>query len=62
MVTVPPEKKEEFEKIMENNVFSQIGVVSDDCKLKVRGLDGDYVINSDLNYLKLVWKKTLGDL
>ncbi len=62
VVTVPPEKKEEFEKIMENNVFSQIGVVSDDCKLKVRGLDGDYVINSDLNYLKLVWKKTLGDL
>jgi len=62
IVTVPSEKKEEFEKIMKGTAYSQIGVVTPDKKLRIKGLDGNYVVDADLGRLKEVWKSTLKDM
>ena len=57
-----PEKKEEFEGIMENNVYAQIGIVTKAKKLRIKGLNGAYIIDTDLDRLKKAWKSTLGAL
>jgi len=61
-VTVPPERKEVFEKIMDGNVYSEIGIVTGDNRLKIKGLNGKPLIDSNLDHLRAVWKKTLGGL
>ncbi|MFX1465550.1 MAG: AIR synthase-related protein [Promethearchaeota archaeon] len=61
IITVPPEKKEDFEKIMGDTNYSQIGIVTQDKKLKIKGINGRPVIDSDLDQLKKAWKSTLGD-
>ena len=61
ILTVPSEKKEEFERIMRENIYSQIGIVIQDTKLKIKGLDGNFLIDSDLDFLKKAWKNTLGN-
>lgn len=62
IVTVPPERKDEFEKIMEGNVYSQIGIVTNDGKLRIRGSTGNYIVDLDLEHLKEIWKSTLRGL
>jgi len=62
IVTVPPERKDEFEKIMEGSVYSQIGVVTYNNNLRIKGSSGSYVVDSDLAHLKEVWKSTLRGL
>jgi phosphoribosylformylglycinamidine synthase len=59
LVEVPFKFKDEFESRMQGAVFSEIGFVSGDSSLKVTGLEGKIIINSDLNELKNAWKKTL---
>ncbi|MFX1519722.1 MAG: AIR synthase-related protein [Promethearchaeota archaeon] len=61
IVTISPEKKEEFERIMRDSMYSQLGIVTQDRILKIKGLDGNFLIDSDLDYLKKAWKSTLGD-
>jgi phosphoribosylformylglycinamidine synthase len=61
IVTVYPEKKEEFERTMGDNTYSLLGIVTRDKKLKIKGLDGNFLIDSNLDYLKKAWKSTLGD-
>ncbi len=62
IVTVPKNMKEEFEVVMRGNTCTEIGVVTDEKRLKITGLDGIYIINSDINRLKEVWKRPLGDV
>jgi len=62
IVTVPPERKGEFESLMAGTACSQIGVVTYDKRLKVKGLGGSYIIDSDTGRLKEAWKATMGDL
>lgn len=62
VVTVPPENKEEFEEVMGDNVYEQIGTVTGDNRLKIMGLLGLYETDLDLGHLKEVWKGTLGDM
>ncbi|MDE1825383.1 MAG: phosphoribosylformylglycinamidine synthase [Candidatus Micrarchaeota archaeon] len=62
VVTIPPEKKEEFEKIMERNSCAQIGVVTEDSAMRIKGLDGEEIVGLDVSWLKRVWKSTLGEL
>lgn len=62
VVTIPPEKKEEFERIMNGNVYAQVGVVTDNNRLRIKGLDGKQIIDSDIDHMKSVWKNTLGAL
>ncbi len=60
IVTVSPEKKVEFETIMGTNIHAHIGIVTQDKKLKIEGLDGNLLIDSNLDLLKKAWKSTLG--
>jgi phosphoribosylformylglycinamidine synthase len=62
IITVPPEKKEDFERIMDDKNYSQIGIVTQDKKLKIKGINGRPIIDSDLDQLKKAWKTFLGDL
>jgi phosphoribosylformylglycinamidine synthase len=59
IVTVPINKKEEFESVMRGNTYAEVGVVTDEQRLKIRGLDEYYIINSDINRLKAMWKRPL---
>ncbi len=60
LVEIDKNKQEEFEKIMEGNVFARIGEVSADKKLVVIGLNDKPVVEEDVNELKKVWKGTFG--
>lgn len=62
IVTVPPEKKDEFEKIMEGNACASVGLVTEEPKIKIKGLNGEYIIDSDIKHLKEVWGETLGGM
>ncbi len=59
VATILPENQKAFEKTMGQNVFAKIGVVTVDKSLKIYGLKGERIINSDINSLKSAWKKTL---
>ncbi len=59
IVTVPPERKREFEDIMKGTVFAEVGRIDGSGMLRVKGLSGAYVIDSDLAMLKDAWKRTL---
>ena len=59
VVTVPMDKREEFERVMRGNAYAHVGFVTDEQRLKIRGLEGYYVVDADINRLKEVWKSTL---
>jgi phosphoribosylformylglycinamidine synthase len=59
VVTVPPEKKGEFERIMDGNVCAEVGSVTDDNRLRVEGLGGKRIIDLDINEMKSAWKNAL---
>ncbi len=59
LVTVHPEKREQFEAVMGGNCFASIGVVTDDGVLSISGLNGSAVVKADLAELKEAWQKTL---
>ena len=59
LVTVPMEKKEEFERVIQGNAYAHIGFVTEERRLKIRGLEGRYVVDADIDSLKEVWKSTL---
>ncbi len=61
IVTVPAEKKEEFEKIVNGISFANVGVVTQSKQLKVTGIDGSQIIDIDINDLKNKWQNTLRD-
>jgi phosphoribosylformylglycinamidine synthase len=62
IVTVPRDMKEEFELVMQGNTFAEIGSVTDEPRLKIRGVNDHYIINSDINRLKEIWKRPLEDV
>ncbi|MEI6209066.1 MAG: phosphoribosylformylglycinamidine synthase subunit PurS [Desulfuromonadales bacterium] len=62
LVTVHPEKRDEFETILSGNCFAPIGVVTEEPVLTIVGLAGDPVIAADLAGLKEAWQQTLRDL
>jgi phosphoribosylformylglycinamidine synthase len=62
IVTIPPEKKEEFEKVMAGTTHAQIGVVTGDSTLRIRGLNDEYIVDTDIHRLKDEWKRPLRDM
>jgi phosphoribosylformylglycinamidine synthase len=62
LVTVHPEKRDEFEAIMSGNCFASIGVVTEDPTLSITGLNGAPVVTADLAELKEAWQQTLREL
>ncbi|KAF0221725.1 MAG: phosphoribosylformylglycinamidine [Geobacteraceae bacterium] len=62
LVTVHPEKRDEFEAVMSGNCFASIGVVTEEPDLAITGLNGSTVVKADLAELKEAWQKTLREL
>jgi phosphoribosylformylglycinamidine synthase len=62
LVTVHPEKRDQFESIMSGNCFASIGVVTEEPVLTVTGLSGSTVVQAGLADLKEAWQKTLREL
>lgn len=62
VVTIPLEKREEFERIMSGSVFAQVGIVTDGDRIRIMGLDGNRMIDADLNGLKSAWQSTLRNM
>ncbi|MDD2853841.1 MAG: AIR synthase-related protein, partial [Desulfuromonadaceae bacterium] len=62
LITVHPEQRKQFENIMHGNCFASIGVVTEETKLAITGLNGDAVITACLAELKEAWQQTLREL
>jgi len=62
VVTIHPDKKDIFERYMNQCTFAQIGFVRDDEKFIVKGINGDVIINTDINILRESWQKTLKEI
>ena len=59
IVTVHPENKDSFEKLLNGLVFSHIGYVTEDKIFVVRGINGNIIISETIKTLKKAWQKTL---
>jgi phosphoribosylformylglycinamidine synthase len=62
LVTVHPEKRDQFEAVMGGNCFASIGVVTEAQELLITGLNGGVVVKADLAELKEAWQQTLREL
>jgi len=58
VVTVRPENKVKFEKILEKTAYASIGTVKG-TRLVVKGLAGNVIIDSPIADLKAAWQQTL---
>jgi len=58
IVEVEPENYDTFAKLMLNLPFGQIGKVTEEKTLLIKGQDGKAVIKADLSSLKEAWQKT----
>ncbi len=56
VVTIKDRDLEAFEKTFRSVPFGVIGKVQANDRFKVRGLNGDTVIDTDINYLKSAWQ------
>jgi phosphoribosylformylglycinamidine synthase len=59
VVTVSPDKKIEFEKLMAGNIIAEIGIVKEDPSFVIKGLNGNVVVDTDIWQLKDSWQSTL---
>ena len=59
VVTIHPEDKSKFEKIMAGNITGLIGAVTNGDLLQMTGLDGKMIIKEKINKLKEAWQKPL---
>ncbi|MGQ9781372.1 MAG: AIR synthase-related protein [Nitrososphaeria archaeon] len=59
IVSVPEEKKAEFEQVMEGVEYANVGKVTRARFLRIRNLRGELAINLSIPRLKEAWKKTL---
>jgi len=62
VVTVAPEYKNRFEEILSDKEYAHVGYVKDDGRFIVKGLEGNDIVNQDIEDLKHAYKKTFGDL
>ncbi|MBS7656954.1 MAG: phosphoribosylformylglycinamidine synthase subunit PurL [Candidatus Bathyarchaeia archaeon] len=60
LVEVPEKAKEDFEAIMKGANYACIGRVTKEKCLLIRGLNGEPVIEADLDVLRDAWKKLFG--
>jgi phosphoribosylformylglycinamidine synthase len=59
IVTIHPQAKAAFEKIMYGNSFNLIGEVTNDSLFRVKGLNGNFIIKENIAKFKEVWQKPL---
>ena len=58
VVTIAPQYKDEFEKLMDGNAYSQVGVVRDDCNFTVKGKSGNKIVDGNTESLLGSYKQT----
>jgi phosphoribosylformylglycinamidine synthase len=59
VVTVPREKRKEFEETMNGCKFAHVGFVVEASELRIRGLKKNYIIEAGIEDLRKAWKSTL---
>lgn len=59
VVTVPKAEKVRFETIMQGSIFTHIGFVLEKPVMRIKGLNGKDIIQTNIVKLKQVWKTTL---
>jgi phosphoribosylformylglycinamidine (FGAM) synthase-like enzyme len=59
VVTISPEAKGPFEDIMTDVVIGQVGVVLSEGVLKIDGIEGNRIIEEDIQLLKAIWQTPL---
>ena len=59
VVTVRPEKRDEFERCMEGSIFAEVGTVTESRRFTARGLKGKAVVDTGTDELREAWQKTL---
>ena len=59
VVTVSPLAKPSFERMLKGNVHAEVGRVTAEGTLRIRGLKGNLIIDEDIYELKAVWQKPL---
>jgi phosphoribosylformylglycinamidine synthase len=59
LVEVAEQDQLAFEALMKNRACAQIGKVTKEEKLLIKGLDGKVAVATDLAELRNMWKKTL---
>jgi phosphoribosylformylglycinamidine synthase len=62
LVTVHPEKRNEFEAFMRGNSFAPVGIVTEEPVLAITGLNGSTVVKAGIADLKEAWQETLREL
>lgn len=61
LVTINPKNKKVFEKVIKGNQFKQIGVVTDNQEIIIKGLDNKTIVNLDLKNIEKNYKSTFKD-
>jgi phosphoribosylformylglycinamidine synthase len=59
VVTVPPPHRQAFCEALHGCAIEEVGYVLDTAQLRVLGLQGDIIINSDVRQLKEAWQRPL---
>jgi len=59
VVTISPAAKESFEAMMKGIAMGQVGEVLAEGLLKIDGLDGNRIVEEDINELKAAWQRPL---
>jgi phosphoribosylformylglycinamidine synthase II len=59
VVTITPEAREAFEKLLAGSDYARIGTVIPEGVLRIDGLGGKRIIEEELAALKAAWQKTL---
>jgi len=62
VITVAPEKREEFEIIFSGMKIKQVGFVTESSSFYIRDAGGESIIKEDVFTLKDSWKKRFGEL
>ncbi len=62
IVTVDPEKREKFERIMKGMYFACSGEITGDGRFEISGNNGEVIISERVEDLKTAWKEPFGDL
>jgi phosphoribosylformylglycinamidine synthase subunit PurSL len=59
VVTVPPQHRQAFCEALHDCALGEVGYVLDTAQLRVLGLQGDIIINSDVRQLQEAWQRPL---
>ena len=59
VVTVFPESREKFDKIMDGCAAAPVGTVLQESMFIIKGLKGNRIVEEDINELKAAWQKPL---